>query len=316
MIAIFNIIIPIFMTLGIGYFALRQGIINAVQTRGMGIFVLNIALPALIFKAVATTPFQEILLLNYLVAYGIGSLLAFVFALGISLLYWQQNLCSAALNGMGLSFSNSGFIGYSVLTMVVGSSQAVNYLAMNILVENFIIIPLFLILADIGTQQSQSFINSLLSILKNLGKNPLVLSLSISIIFSIYNIDVPEVILKTSDMFANTAAPLALFVIGANLYTMRPGGNINIALFIGIGKLILHPALVLLIFLFLPATDIQTILAALLMASVPVGTMLAILGQRYGQLERSATIVMISTILSFVSMSIVLFLWQMILGDF
>lgn len=314
MLTILNIITPIFILIGIGYLAHRQGLVNATQTQGMGVFVLTIGLPALIFKAIATTPFNEILLPNYLLAYSGGSLLAFVLATSITLFYWRQNLSSAALNGMGLSFSNSGFIGYSVLAMVVGSSQAVTYLAMNILVENFLVIPLFLILADISTQQKQSLANTLFTIAKNLSKNPLVLSLTISVIISVYRLPVPSIVLTTSDMLANTAAPLALFVIGANLYAMRPGGNIKIILFVGIGKLILHPLMILLIFLFLPTADSQTIFAALLMATVPTGTMLAILGQRYGYLGRSAAIVMVSTIASFISMSIILLLWQQTIG--
>ena len=43
-----------------------------------------------------------------------------------------------------MSFSNTGFIGYPLLSMVIGDAAG-SYFAMNVLVENMLLIPLFFI---------------------------------------------------------------------------------------------------------------------------------------------------------------------------
>ncbi len=50
-----------------------------------------------------------------------------------------------------MSASNSGFIGYPVAAMVLGSPAAM-FLALNMLIENLLIIPLALTLAELGRQ--------------------------------------------------------------------------------------------------------------------------------------------------------------------
>ncbi len=314
MMNILNIIAPIFLIIATGYFAVRLNIVGPKQTQGMGIYVLNIALPTLIFHAIAPTSFDHIFLPGYLLAYALGSGLAFAIGMMVTKLVWRQDKVSAAINGMGLSFSNSGFIGYSVLAMVAGSPRAVMYLSMNILVENFLIIPVLLIFAELGGQSSHSIRSLLWHIIKTLSKSPLILSLAISVIFSVFSIPVPQMLLKTSEMFASSAAPVALFVIGGSLYGLRIGGNIQIVSFIALGKLIIHPLFVLLIFTFIPNAVIEDKLAATLFASVSTGATLAILGQRYGYLKRTSAIVIVSTIFSFFSMGAVLLAWKLLIG--
>ena len=49
MLAIFNIMAPIFILIGMGYGAIRFGMFEFSQLRGLGKFVLKIGLPALVF---------------------------------------------------------------------------------------------------------------------------------------------------------------------------------------------------------------------------------------------------------------------------
>ena len=77
MLAILTITLPIFLLISTGYIARWSGMIQREQMQGVTIFVLYCALPALIIRALTQHPLEEIFQLNYLIAYGIGSLLIF-----------------------------------------------------------------------------------------------------------------------------------------------------------------------------------------------------------------------------------------------
>ncbi|MDQ7729475.1 AEC family transporter [Halomonas sp. SpR8] len=77
MLAILAITTPIFLLISAGYVARWSGIIQREQVQGVGVFVLYCALPALVIRALTQQPLEEILKLNYLVAYGLGSIVVF-----------------------------------------------------------------------------------------------------------------------------------------------------------------------------------------------------------------------------------------------
>ena len=131
---------PVFLIIGLGYIASRGGLVSREQVRGIGVFVLNFALPALVIKALAERPIGEVFNPWYLLAYGLGSLGVF----GLGLAYFRfvrgRGLADAAIAGLGMSASNSGFVGYPVVVMVAGPT-AVLGLALNMVVENLLMIP-------------------------------------------------------------------------------------------------------------------------------------------------------------------------------
>src|SRR5512134_1621210 len=99
---------PIFVMIGIGFLAGRLGMFGAADMRVLGKFVLNFALPALVFQALAQRPVAEILDGPFLVAYGGGSLLVLGGAFALARYGRRKPLPDSALIGMGAAFSNSG----------------------------------------------------------------------------------------------------------------------------------------------------------------------------------------------------------------
>lgn len=60
--------------------------------------------------------------------------MAFIVGIMLTKLIWRQDNVSEALNSAALSYSNSAFIGYAVVSMVVGASQAAAYLSMSVII--------------------------------------------------------------------------------------------------------------------------------------------------------------------------------------
>ncbi|MDQ7984683.1 AEC family transporter [Pseudomonas sp. G34] len=305
MLQILQITAPIFLLIGLGYLAAMGGLLNREQVRGIGAFVITFAMPALLIKTLGTAPIQQTLLPGYLLAYAFGSLAAFAAAFSVSRWLRGDNLSGSAINAMGMSVSNSGFVGYPLVAAAIGS-PAVLGMAMGMLVENLLMIPLALVLAEAGKQQGGGGLSVLGVIFGRLLKNPVIIGILIGLGVSLLGIEIPPLLFKPIDMLAGVSAPLALFVIGAGLFGMKARGVWVDAAWIASGKLIVHPLAVLCAFLLVPGIDPVMKAVGVLFACSPMMSIFPILGQRFGLEDRCSATLLVATVLSFFTISLAL----------
>lgn len=305
MLQILQITAPIFLLIGLGYLAAMGGLLNREQVRGIGAFVITFAMPALLIRTLGTSPIQQTLVPGYLIAYALGSLAAFTLAFGVSRWLRGDNLSGSAINAMGMSVSNSGFVGYPLVAAAIGS-PAVLGMAMGMLVENLLMIPLALVLAEAGKQQGGGGLRVLGMTFGRLLKNPVIVGIIIGLGVSLLGIEIPPLLFKPIDMLAGVSAPLALFVIGAGLFGMKARGVWLDAAWISGGKLILHPLAVLCAFMLAPGVDPVMMAVGVLFACSPMMSIFPILGQRFGLEDRCSATLLVATVLSFVTISVAL----------
>ncbi|WP_252362259.1 AEC family transporter [Acinetobacter cumulans] len=62
---VFEVIIPIFILLALGYLAVKLNVLAKAQVEVIGSFVIKIALPALMFQSLASKDFSEIWLPDF-----------------------------------------------------------------------------------------------------------------------------------------------------------------------------------------------------------------------------------------------------------
>ncbi len=303
MLEVFNITAPIFLIIGLGWAAVRGGVFRFEELRGAAKFVMKIGLPALVFFAIAGKPFREVFNVVYLLGYGGATLALFVLGALLVRLRGGDGTLSA-LGGFSVSFSNTGFIGYPLLAMVIGEAAA-PYFAMNVLVENMFLIPLFFLLADSAGGQGRGRLKTLLPVAKNLLKNPIILAQFAALPFALGWLPLPGALLKTSSVLAAGAAPVALFVIGGSLVGLKLGGKLADILLLTLLKLAVFPLLTVL-FLLLLGAGRDTLFAGALLSCVPMASMVAIVHSQYGHEQRGAAIMLLTTVLSFASISLVL----------
>ena len=305
MFEILAITTPIFLIIGVGYIAMLLGIVNREQMQGVGNFVMYFALPALVIRALTQNPLEEVFNWQYLLAYGLGSVIIFSLALWLALFIQKKSLHTAAIFALGMSASNSAFTGYPVAAMVLGP-PAVTFLALSMVVENLLIIPAALILAEMGQQSGGGLARTLHQTSKRLVKNPILMAITIGVAIAIIGIDLPGPVTKAVDMVANAAGPAALFVIGGAIYGLRVRGVAKDVSQIMVGKLILHPLAIALAFLIMPASDPLLLAGAILFAAAPMASIYPLLGQRYGMADIAAGSLMAATLSSFVTFSVVI----------
>ena len=114
-----------------------------------------------------------------------------------------------------MACANSGFVGYPLLILAL-PAVAQTALALNMLVENLIIIPLILILAEYASSKKSR--NLLVIILRRLVSNPLVIAILISLLVILTDIEIPDFVTNIIYFIAQSGALVCLFVIGGTFF--------------------------------------------------------------------------------------------------
>ena len=108
-------ILPVFVVIGVGYLAFKRQIIPQNGHKALAAFVFNFGLPAAIFSALSSKSLNEIWHADYVIAYTLGSLLAFALVALYAMLKLKKNAAHATILGLGGSFSNSLLIGFPII---------------------------------------------------------------------------------------------------------------------------------------------------------------------------------------------------------
>lgn len=297
---------PIYLLIGLGYLVASKKFVTREQVRVLAWFIMYIGLPAAMFKALSTTDIQTLLNPPLFFAFALGSLFPFAVTFVLAK-FRNKNLTEAAIFALGTSLSNSLMIGFPIMLQLFGEPALVPF-AIILLVENLIILPLALALADTGSQEEKHFFQALVKALPALFKNPIIVSILAGFFFSLLAIPLPTFAMRAVDMMAATVGGLALFTIGGLLYGLNPKGLWADIAQIGLSKLILHPAGVVLALLLFPALPEMYQHILIIAAAVPMFTVLAMFGARYG-LEAVATAVLLPTVVcSFFTINLLIWL--------
>lgn len=299
---------PVFIMIAIGYTITKLDIIPKQGISYLGTFVIKIALPCMLFSSLANLSFQEIYHPNYILTYALGSILAFILTMLIARKIRNKDMTTSAVIGIGSCFSNSGFIGYAILIQVIGSAAIVP-IALTLVVESMIMLPIILAVAD-TTANTSSLRKTLLTTLSRLIKNPLIWSIVLGVLCSLIQYKPNTIIMTVIDKFGDTSGTIALLTIGGTLVGLQLKGMKTDIIQIMMSKLFLHPLLVLAVLFFTPKMPTVFYQTAILLACMPMLSIYPILGIKYGMENRCAAALVATTALSFVTIS----LWSIFVG--
>ncbi len=286
MLDILTITFPIFAAIALGFAMVRFGIFQPSEMRTLGKYVLNVALPALLFSAVGQRDLSEVLNIGYMSAFLLGGLATIAVTWTI---FAAQGVgpTRRAIGAMGSSCPNSGYVGFPVMLLLF-QDQAGVILALNFVIENFFLIPVCLILLELSRKEHHASIPKLLGALFwSVVKRPMVIGLLAGFALMLSGIELPTAANRLLDMLAASASALALFVIGGSLVGLPLKGNTALAAQITLGKLALHPALVAAAAFALPLIGLPALggdmhSAVILSAAMPMFGIYSVLAQDYG----------------------------------
>lgn len=299
---------PIYLVVLAGYLATRFGLFARTDMQVFGKFVLNLALPALIFNALAQRRIGDILHPAYLLSYLAGSLLMLTLAYLAGRRIGGMSRTRSTFLAMGVSCSNSSFIGFPILLLMVAPVAGVA-LGLNVIVENLVMLPLLLAMAENARDGGgKSWLQAVRQSLKRLSRNPLVIAVTAGLVVSLSELTLPPPVVRGVNLFAQASGSVSLFAIGGTLFGLSLTSGWQRVIPLVAAKLIGHPLAVLLVASLLPLVGVAPMApdlhaAALLMAAMPMLSIYPILAQAYGEGDRSAAALLICMVASFFTLS-------------
>jgi malonate transporter and related proteins len=294
---------PIYFCIAVGFAVTRWGLFAKAEMRVLGKFVINLALPALLFNAISQRPLREVMHTDYLMAYAFGSFSVLMAGYAWARYVQRSAPSYRAYFAMGMSCSNSGYVGYPVAFLALGPVAGVA-LALNMVVENLMMLPVLMTLADADKKADGHALKVLAQTLGRLLSNPMILAILLGFAYSLSGLQLPGPVARTINVFAQATSALALSVIGGTLVGLQIKGMRRQVSRITFGKLILHPLAVWVAATWIvPIADPQLRIAAVVFAAMPMLGIFPIMAQRHGHEDTAAAALLVTTIVSFFTLS-------------
>lgn len=307
MLDILALLFPFFGLIGIGYVAARVTGQPAEALGWMNTFIIYAALPALFFKLVSRTPLADLARLDFIVATVGATYGVFLLLFLIGRLWLKNGVADATIQSFAGAYGNIGYMGPGLALLALGEKAAVP-VALIVSFENavhFIVAPTMMAL--VGGDRRSAF-RMALDIGRKVALHPFILSCAAGFLVAATDLSVPKPVGQMIDGLSLAAAPCALFAMGVTL-ALRPLKRVPAEIYYIVPvKLLLHPALMLLVLASLDRFDPLWIEAAVLLAALPTATNVFVLGQQYhAWQERASATILITTVLSVVTVSLVLY---------
>lgn len=293
-----SITTPIFIVLALGLLLAKVKLINDGFIETGSKLVFNVTLPALLFISISQSNIERTVNIP-LIALGLTITLFSWTALELLAHKFIDSREDRGVVVQGGFRSNMGIFGLAYCINAYGNEGLVVaslYMAAVTILFNI----LSVISLNRAMNKALGFRRTLIGILKN----PLIIAISLALVATALNLELPSVLLKAGEYFANMTLPLALLCVGASLDFSVLRKSLNLALYACLAKLILIPALMVSIAIILNFRGIE-LGVLLLMASAPTASasyvMVRALG---GNAPLAANIIVLSTLGSLVTTSL------------
>ena len=288
-------IIPIFIVILLGWFLRWRDILPSHLISPLNRIVYYLAIPALIFRAVASSSFEA----NFSPLLLAGTLIPLVVVLiigaGLGRLY------SVTRHDLGTFtqtcfHGNLGYIGLAVAFYFLGKdglTRASILAGFLMLLQNFLgVLSLQVCSRRPGTDFRFFFV------CKKVFVNPVILSALAGILFSVSGINIHPTIDRSLGIISGMALPLALLVIGASLSFGLIKSHLKLALSASFLKLLVLPALGILMYLLL-GLSVSQFLPGLILLAAPTATITYVMaGEMNGSPQLASAVISVSTLLS------------------
>jgi len=309
-----NATIPIFLVIVLGW-ALRQ--IKWVNNNFIDVlnkYVFRVALPVMLFKDIATTPINQVYDPKFIVFCIVGTTIMFAGVLLFAEKFVKDRREIGAFT-QAAARGSAAIFGIAFVENIYGSSGMTPM--MIIAAVPFYNIYSVIILSVCGEKYPQDGSvpagsgnrkELVTHTLKSIVTNPIILGIAAGFPFSLLNITLPPIILKTITSVGATATPMGLIAVGAAFEGSKAIKKVKPTIAATVIKLIVLPA-VFFPFAILLGFRQSALVAILIMVGAPTTVSCYIMAKNMGNDDMlTSSIVVTTTLLSSVTLTLWLFL--------
>ena len=294
--------IIMFALMLLGLLLSRRGMITEQGSRDLSNVLLYAVIPCVILRSYMSEFSTE-----KLRAMGLSALIAVIaFAASIAVAYLT---CGTRhrIENFAVAFGNAGFIGIPLVTAVFGP-EAAFYVVSFSTFANLLQWTYGIVIIS-GKKETMN--------LRMVFVNPVFISMVIGIALFVLQPTLPTVVTGTIDYIADGNTVLAMIILGYYLSKVQLRGlfaDVRLYLFSAL-RLLVVPAVTILVFLPFPFARGEITLITLIAAATPIASSTAIFAQKFDQDYRQAvSYVCLSTILSVATLPLVMLFAERLLS--
>ena len=297
---ILAVTLPFFALILLGYVAARRDWVPTSAVPAFNGFLLYFAVPAMLFRFAANTPFEQLVNARFFLAWGVVGVLVVLLVTFVARRF--MDLRNAAFLGLASAVANAGFMGVPMLVTLLGEGAAAPVI-LAIVADLVIVSTCGLALVELGGASQQGRAERVKEAAMRIALNPFLIAMLLGGLFSRMQWVLPLPVAGFVKLLADAAGPCALFAIGVSL--VRPDAPLRspvLAIPIA-AKLLLHPAIAWLA-MWAFAIDPFSALVAVLVAALPSAGWVFIFAVRYeADAGRISATILLTTALAFASFS-------------
>ena len=294
--------IIMFALMLLGLLLSRRGMITEQGSRDLSNVLLYAVIPCVILRSYMSKFSTE-----KLRAMGLSALIAVIaFAASIAVAYLT---CGTRhrIENFAVAFGNAGFIGIPLVTAVFGP-EAAFYVVSFSTFANLLQWTYGIVIIS-GKKETMN--------LKMVFVNPVFISMVIGIALFVLQPTLPTVVTGTIGYIADGNTVLAMIILGYYLSKVQLRGlfaDVRLYLFSAL-RLLVVPAVTILVFLPFPFARGEITLITLIAAATPIASSTAIFAQKFDQdYRRAVSYVCLSTILSVATLPLVMLFAERLLS--
>lgn len=315
---ILNVVVPIFALIGAGFLTARTGLLPVAVGDALAKFVFVIAVPALLFRTMATAAFAGANPLFLWFAYFVAVAMTWALSSVLVRRFFSTDRRTAVVAGISASFSNTVFVAIPAVDRAYGS-QGLEALFLIISVH----LPSMMVAATLMMERAAardtaatdavaepaSLRRTLRAVGRNLSRNAIVVGILAGLALRLSGLALPTDLDEAVRLLGGTAGPVSLFAMGMSLTRFGIRGDLGSSTLVSLLSLLLMPAIVYgLGIAVLPPVWLK---AAVITAACPAGINAFLLATHFQSGERlAATVILVSTLLAVASLSF----WLAFLG--
>lgn len=291
--------VTMFLLAGVGFAMFKSGKITKEGSKSIGNILIYGSLPCVLISSFFIEKTQE-----HMIGLAISAALGFLLVL-MSILVGKLCFREDAIAKFAAAFPNPGFFGIPLILASLGSG-CVFYVAGFIACVN---LGQWTYGVAVMTGQKGGFS------FKRLVTAPFAIAIAIGLAIFLTGIEIPGILKNSITAIKELNTPLAMFTVGIylaqtdlkNMFFKKSLYSISLV------RLLVIPALAILLLWPLPASMLDMKIALFIAAACPVGSNIAVYAQLHNQdYAYSVETVIISTILAIVTMPIMVSLAQMV----
>jgi malonate transporter and related proteins len=308
MIEIINLALPYFGLIFIGF---ACGKLKALPESGlawMNFFLLYVSLPALFFRIMSRTPFEQLNNVPFVLATTLATASMFIVSALAGRMTGIRSAKETIMSGLGGAYGNIGYMGPGLALSTVGQNAAVP-VALIFCFDSILIFSLAPLLMALFGDERLSAGQTAKVVVRQIALNPLIMGSAAGAIAAAFHFQAPVAIDRTLEFLQAASAPVALFALGVTV-ALRPLARMPWELpAIIVVKLVLHPVAVFWLLLLLGPFPWEWVATALLMASLPPALSVFVLANQYNTwIEQASATVLVGTFVSVVTLTAMMWL--------